>query len=168
MKKLLLFLVSLLIGLGLFIWVLKFVGWQGIKSSFLIFTSWKGLVIFGLTLLMMLTGSRKWKEILKGEGINVPFLDLFKVYLAGFSVMFLAPVMFLGGEIFRGYVLKEKNSVPWSKGIASVIIDRILDWTVNLVFIFLGVLFFLLTIGSPPPKLIINFFGGFFFFFFFF
>lgn len=158
--------VSLLIGFGLFIWVLKFVGWQGIKNSLLIFTSWKGLVIFGLTLLMMLTGSRKWKEILKGEGINVPFLDLFKVYLAGFSVMFLAPVMFLGGEIFRGYVLKEKNSVPWPKGIASVIIDRILDWTINLVFVFLGVLIFLLMIGSPPRNLIIIFGGVFLFFLF--
>lgn len=166
MKKFLFFLISLTAGIVLFIWIVKFVGWQNIKSAFLIFTGWKGLIIFGLTLLMMLIGSRKWKEILKGEKINVPFKSLFKIYLAGFSVMFLAPVMLLGGEIFRGYVLKEKNKVPWSKGMASVIIDRILDWTVNLMVIFLGVLIFLLTIGLPPKNLAIIFGGAFLFFLF--
>ena len=80
--------------------------------------------------------------------------------------MFLAPIMLLGGEMFRGYVLKEKNQVPWSKGIASVIIDRILDWTVNLIFIFLGILVFLLTIGLPSKKLMIIFGGAFLFFLF--
>jgi len=164
MKKFLLFLFSLLIGIGLFIWIIKTVGWQEIKRAFLVFTGWQGLVIFGLTLLVMLIGSRKWKEILKGEEVNLPFRDLFKLYLAGFSVMFLAPVMFLGGEIFRAYILKNKNSIPWSKGVASVIIDRILDWTVNLVTIFFGVLIFLSIIGLPPKNLIIIFGGVFLFF----
>jgi uncharacterized protein (TIRG00374 family) len=164
MKKFLLLLASLLIGIGLFIWIGKIVGWQEIKNAFLVFTGWQGLVIFSLTLLTMLIGSRKWKEILKGEEVNPPFRDLFKLYLAGFSVMFLAPVMFLGGEIFRAYSLKNKNSISWSKGVASVIIDRILDWTVNLVIIFFGVLIFLLMIGLPPRNLIIIF-GGFFLFF---
>jgi membrane protein implicated in regulation of membrane protease activity len=77
MRKFLLFLISLLIGVGLFIWVLKIVGWQGIKNAFLVFTGWQGLVIFSLTLLVMLIGSRKWKEILKGEEVNPPFRDLF-------------------------------------------------------------------------------------------
>jgi len=161
MRKFLLFLVSLLIGIGLFIWILNFVGWQEIKKAFLVFTGWKGLIVFGLTLSVMLLGSRKWKEILRGEGVNVPFRDLFRLYLAGFSVMFLAPVMFFGGEIFRAYVLKDKNSVTFSKGAASIIIDRILDWTVNLVVIFFGVLVFLLTIGLPPRNLIIIFGGVF-------
>jgi len=164
MRKFLLFLISLLIGVGLFIWVLKLVGWQEIKRAFLVFTGWKGLVIVGLSLLVMLIGSRKWKEILKGEEVNPPFRDLFRLYLAGFSVMFLAPVMFLGGEIFRAYILKNKNSIPWSKGVASVIIDRILDWTVNLVTIFFGVLIFLSIIGLPPRNLIIIFGGVFLFF----
>jgi len=161
MKKILVSLISLLIGIGLFIWIGKIVGWQEVKSAFLAFTGWQGLGIFGLTLLMMLIGNWKWKEILKGENVKISFKELFRPYLAGFSVMFLAPILFLAGEIFRGYVLKKRNQIPWSKGMASVFIDRILEWTANLVVIFFGVLFFLLMIGFPPVKLGIIFGGAF-------
>ncbi|GAI45708.1 unnamed protein product, partial [marine sediment metagenome] len=131
-KKVFLLLISLLIGVVLFVWIGKIVGWQEIKNAFLAFTGWQGLAILGLTLLMMLVGTWKWKEILKGVGAKVPFKSLLNPYLAGFSIMFLAPILVWGGEIFRGYILKERNSVPWSKGMASVIIDRILEWTANL------------------------------------
>ena len=164
MKKFLLFLVSLLVGIGLFIWIGKTVGWQEIKNAFLVFTGWQGLVIFGLTLLMILIGNWKWKEILRGENVKISFRNLLNPYLAGFSLMFLAPILLLAGEFFRGYVLKEQKAIPWSKGMASVFIDRILEWTVNLVVIFFGVLFFLLIIGLPPLKLLIIFGGAFLFF----
>ena len=156
--------VSLLVGIGIFIWIGRTVGWQEIKNAFLVFTGWQGLVIFGLTLLMILIGNWKWKEILRGENVKISFRNLLNPYLAGFSVMFLAPILLLAGEFFRGYVLKEKNAIPWSKGMASVFIDRILEWTVNLVVIFFGVLFFLYTIGLPPRNLVIIFGGVFLFF----
>jgi len=164
MRKFLLFLVSLLVGIGIFIWIGRTVGWQEIKNAFLVFTGWQGLVIFGLTLLMILIGNWKWKEILRGENVKISFRNLLNPYLAGFSVMFLAPILLLAGEFFRGYVLKEKNAIPWSKGMASVFIDRILEWTTNLVVIFFGVLFFLYTIGLPPRNLVIIFGGVFLFF----
>ena len=153
--------VSLSVGVGLFVWIGETVGWQEIKNAFLVFTGWHGLVIFGLTLLMMLIGNWKWKEILKGENIKTSFRELFRPYLAGFAVMFLAPILLLAGEIFRGYILKAKNFVPWSKGMASVFIDRITEWTANLVVIFFGILFFLYTIGLPPRNLGIIFGGAF-------
>jgi len=53
-KKILLFLFSLFLGIGLFIWIINFVGWQEIKNAFLVFTGWQGGVIFTLTLLMMI------------------------------------------------------------------------------------------------------------------
>lgn len=159
MKKLLLFLISLLVGLGLFFWVLETVGWQEIKRAFLAFTGWKGLVIFALTFLIMLVSNWKWKEILKSENVKISFSELFRSYLAGFALMFLAPIIFWGGELFRGYVLKEKNSVPWHKGMGSVIIDRILEWTTNLIIILIGGIFFVFLINFPPLKLL-TIFGG--------
>ncbi len=164
MKKILLFLLSLLIGIGLFIWIGKITGWQEIKQSFLLFTGWQGFVILGLTLLMMLIGTWKWKEILKGENIAISFRELFKPYLLGFSIMFLAPILLWGGEVLRSYILRKNNSISWSKGMASVIIERILEWTANLIIIFFGLLFFLLMIGLPPIKLLIIF-GSIFFVF---
>jgi len=77
--------------------------------------------------------------------------------LAGFGIMFLAPVLLGLGEIFRSYEIRRKTHISWPKATASVIIDRILEWTVNLIIIFIGVLIFLYKIGLPPKNLIIVF-----------
>lgn len=152
MRNILFFLISLLIGIVLFIWIYNTIGWEEIKNAFLVFTGWEGLVIFSLTLSIILIGNWKWKEILKGEGFKVSFFNLLRSYLASFSIMFFAPILFLAGEIFRGYVLKEKNAIPFAKGTASVVIDRILEWTANLAVIFFGILFFLYKIGFPSKN----------------
>ena len=155
MRKFLLFLISLLIGIGLFVWILKTVGWQEIKNAFLVFTGWQGIVILILTFLITLFGVWEWKVILKSGGTDISFRDLFKPYLAGFSISYLAPMLVLGREIFRSYVLKEKHLVSWPKGIASAVIDRILDFTVELTFILFGLFFFFLMVGFPPRNLAI-------------
>lgn len=164
MKKIILFLISLLIGFALFFWVARIVGWQEIKNAFLVFTGWQGLIIFALTLLMILAGVWKWKEILRGQEVEVPFVSLIGPYLAGFAISFLAPIIVLSGEFFRGYLLKKRESLSWSKAIGSVIIDRVSEWTSNLLIILFGILFFLYKIGLPPKNLMIIFGGVFFFF----
>lgn len=161
MKKFLLFLISFLVGIGLFIWVIKCVGWQEIKNAFLVFSGWQGIVILFLTFLMALIGTWKWKKVLEETGARISFQDIWKAYLASFSIRYLAPVLIVGAEIFQGYILKKKNSIPWSQAMASVIIDRVLEWTVNLAVIFFGGMFFLLMIGFPSMKLIIIFGGVF-------
>lgn len=161
MRNFFLFLLSLFIGIVLFVWIYSAVSWQEIKNILLVFAGWQGIAIVLLTLLMMVIGSLKWKEILKGEGVQTSFWMLFKTYLAGFAVMFLAPILFLVGEIFRSLVLKEKTQIPWSKAVSSVIIDRILEWTTNVIVIIFGMLFFLYKAGAPPQNLIIIFGGAF-------
>jgi len=153
MKKILLLLVSLLIGSALFVWLGKVVGWKEIKQSFSLFNYWEGLVILGLSFLIALIGNWRWHEILKDQGVKISFIELLKSFLAGYALMFLAPIIFLSGEFFRAYILKEKNAVAWQKGMSSVIIDRILEWTANLFFIFLGGLIFYFVIGFPPFKI---------------
>lgn len=165
MRKFFLFLFSLFIGISLFSWTIEIVGWQEIKKAFLVFTGWQGLAILALTFLGVVIGTWKWREILRAEGVTISSRELFGAYLAGFSIMFLTPILLWGGEMFRSYVLKEKHSVPWSKSMASVIIDRILEYTCNLAVIFLGALFFLLFIGIPSPELIIISVGVFVIFF---
>jgi uncharacterized protein (TIRG00374 family) len=153
MKKICLFLVSLAVGIGLFIWILKIVGWQEIKDSLKIFTGLNGLIIVFLTLVMALVGTWKWREILKGENIKISFRNLINPYLGGYALMFLAPIIIWGGEILRGYLLKKKHSIPWSKGMASVVIDRIFEWTANLTVIILGICLFLSKINVVPRNL---------------
>ncbi|MBL7142277.1 MAG: flippase-like domain-containing protein [Candidatus Pacebacteria bacterium] len=155
MKKLLLFLFSFLVGALIFFWVLKIVGWQEIKNALLVFTGWQGLAILFITFLMAVFGTWKWKEILDGKGQKISFREMWRIYIATFSIRLLAPILIVGAEIFQGYMLKKRDEVPWPQGMASVILDRILEWTVNLIVILFGAVFFLLTIGIPPMKLLI-------------
>lgn len=155
MKKALLFLVSFFAGVIIFVCVGKTVGWEGIKSSFLILASWQGAVIFGLTLITILISNWRWNEILRGLEVRISYRHLMGTYLAGFALMYLVPILLWGGELFRGYVLKERNKVLWPKAMASVVIDRIMEWTLNLAVISVGVLFFVHKIGFPSSKLLI-------------
>jgi uncharacterized protein (TIRG00374 family) len=157
MKKIFPFFISLSVGAVLFAWIIKFVGFNKIKEASSVFTGWQGLLILGLTVIMALIGTFKWKEILRGEGVEISFKKLFGPYLSGYAVMLLAPIMLCGGEVLRGYFLKEKYSVSWVKGMASVVIDRIFEWTVNLIVILFGTAFFITRIHLIPNNLEIIF-----------
>lgn len=159
MKKIFPFIVSLFVGAVLFVWILKVVGFEKITEAARVLTCWDGLLIFALTMAMAILGTFKWKEILRGEGAKISFRRLLGPYLAGYAAMLLAPIIVWGGELLRGYFLKEKISISWVKGLSSVIIDRILEWTVNLIIIFLAIIFFVKEIKLIPQKVEI-FFGA--------
>lgn len=113
----------------------------------------------------MLMRNLIWQGVVREKNIEISFWELFKIYLAGFSIRFLAPVLTLGDEIYQSYALKKRNSLSFSKGMATVLIERILEWTINLLVIFFGVIFFLFRIGFPPKNLAIILGGGFLIFF---
>lgn len=112
---------------------------------------------------MILLGVLEWKVILKGLKIDVSFKDLFQSFLAAFSIVYLFPPFLLGREIFKGYFLKKKKEIPFSKAMTSTLIDRVLDFTSEFIFIFFGILFFLFFIGIPPKRFLIILGGTFLF-----
>jgi hypothetical protein len=156
-KQKVLFFFSLILGAAIFIWLGKTIGWVEIGRAFAVFTGWQGLVIILLSFLIAVIGNWRWKEILKDSGIDVPFNNLFKIYLGGYSMMYLMPILIWGGEAFRVYGLTKEGGVGWKKTFASVIIERILEWTVNIIVIFLGLAFFLSTVGLLPANLVLLF-----------
>jgi len=154
MRKFFLFLFSLLIGTGLFWWIVKTIGWKQILGVFLVFTGRHGLVILGLTILIMVFGIWKWKVILKSQGEDSSIKNLSQAYLGGYALTYLAPVTFFAGEAFRSYFIKQKkNSLSWGKAISSICLDKILDFTFMLLSAMAGLLFFLFKIGLPPKNL---------------
>ncbi|MCK9446364.1 flippase-like domain-containing protein [bacterium] len=163
-KQKLLFGFSLILGLIIFLWLGKVIGWEEIGKAFVVFTGWQGLVIILLSFLIAAIGNWRWKEILKDSGINISFNNLFKIYLGGYSMMYLMPILIWGGEAFRVYGVTKESDVSWKKTFASVIIERILEWTVNILVIFLGLAFFLYNVYLPPKELMIVFGAAFLFF----
>lgn len=162
MKKVLFFSVSLFIGAGLLVWIIRSVGWEEIELSFRFFSLKAGAAILSLTILANLVRSWRWQTILRNQGYNVPILRVLEYYLSGNAIGFFIPMVIFGGEIFRGYDLKEKYSIPWSKSIASVVIDRISEFTVYAIATILGIAFFIANASMPSYKLGIAIFSGFF------
>jgi len=156
-KQKILLLFSFLLGLIIFIWLGKIIGWEEIITSLSIFTGWQGLIILLLSFLIAVIGNWRWKEILKDSGENVDFWTLFKIYLGGYAMMYLFPILVWGGEGFRVYGLTKKNKISWKKTFASVFIERILEWTANIFIIFIGLFFFLCNVYLPPKEIIFIF-----------
>jgi hypothetical protein len=156
-KQKLLLITSFLLGLAIFIWLGRIIGWKEIGSAFAVFTGWQGLVIVILSFLIALVGNWRWREILKDAGVDVPFYQLFKIYLGGYAMMYLFPILVWGGEAFRVYGLGKEKNLSWKKTFSSVIIERILEWTANIVIIFLGLGFFLYKVYLPPKELVMVF-----------
>jgi len=157
MKKRFLFLIlSSLFGVGLFAWVVQSVGWQAIKKVFFVVNTWQILILSFLGLLIVLLEGFRWKEILKMEDKNISFIDFFKLGVASFSITFFVPILFGSAEFLRGYFLKQKKNYSGLEITSSIIIDRIVGWTVDVLFVVLGVIFFFYNTREYPNDLFVK------------
>ncbi|HNP79329.1 MAG TPA: lysylphosphatidylglycerol synthase transmembrane domain-containing protein [Candidatus Pacearchaeota archaeon] len=163
-NQLILIILSFIIGIIAFIFLGKWIGWEEIGKAFSVFTGIQGAVILFITLIIALLGNWGWREILKDQGIDIPFLNLFKIYLGGYSIMYLFPSILLAGEFFRMYGLGKERGLSWKRTAPSVIIERVLEWTSNLLVVFLGLFLFVFKINFFSKKIIL-FFGAAFCFF---
>lgn len=163
-KPFLLVLFSFILGAAIFVFLGKWIGWEEIGRAFDVFTGWQGLVIVFLTFLIISLGNLRWKTVLNSEGIPISFFSLFKIYLGGYAIMYMFPTVLMAGEVFRVFGLGKKKNLEWSKTAASVIIERILEWTINLSVVILGLSFFLFKKWFWPKELLIVFGGAFLFF----
>ena len=155
-QKILLFL-SLIFGLGIFIWFGKIVGWDEIRESFSVFNIYQAIFILFLSFIIIFIGNWRWKEILNDSGENVPFWFLLKIYLGGYAMMYLLPIIVWGGEGYRVYRLSRDRELSWQRSFSSVFIERILEWTANIIVILLGVAFFLFHFYLPSKEIAIIF-----------
>jgi len=157
-KNLLLLIFSLIVGTVVFIYVGNTIGWEAVWSSFDIFTKWNGCLIILISFLIVFISTIRWKEILKDQGaVNLNIWEVFKIYLGGFSVLYLFPIIILGSEIFRIYSIHEKCGVSLDKAVSSVVVERILEWTVKVLVIIAGVFYFFYAIATPSKDILIIF-----------
>ncbi len=146
MKKVLLFVFSFFVGLTVFILVIGRVGIKSVSQAFSLFSGLGGLAIFITTCLIYLVAIWQWKFILKAQGYNLSQFELGKIWLAGFTIRYLTPFAFFGGEAFKIYSIKKLFSVPWEKSIAATFIEKLLSGSIFLLFSIVGIVsFFLLT-----------------------
>ena len=89
-----------------------------------------------------------WAILLRGAGIQVAWGALSTALLAGYSVSYLTPSMYLGGEPIRAYLVSKRAGVPMAHVMATVVVERLLSGVALLLFASLGGFFALIS-----PKL---------------
>lgn len=145
MRKIFLFSLSLIIGMTLLIWIYQRIGLEGVFLKFNFLGWWQILILFLLTLVRILIWTWRWQLILKAMGItHISFKSLSAARLGEMSVSYLTPGIYWGGEIVRILGLKNKKGIRLTKGIISVILDRLFDIAGFCLFIFFIILVFLL------------------------
>lgn len=140
MKKILFALASLIIGVGIFVMTVKFIGLDTILNQFRTIEPSQILIYLTVSTLILITLVLKWKIILQALGFKVPFFKLLMYRQMGFSVGYIIPSFYIGGETVRAFFLK-KHKVPLTDAISSVVIDRAVELPMN--FLLACVMFFL-------------------------
>ena len=157
MKKFLFYLLSLIIGFGGLWFVIREVGWQPLFQLFLFVRYWQAFVIIILTLLIALLNVFCWQFILKTQGHSFSLLKLSDIWLAGFAISYFTPIAFLGGEAFMSLAFRKKTSLSCKKNISSIVILRILNGSIVLLFSTLGFFAFFILKGLFSEKIVFAF-----------
>lgn len=103
------------------------------------------LLYIGVNVGVALFFGLRWWLLLRGLGVGLPLLRVAKYRLIGATVSLLTPGPQFGGEPAQVWLLVRRASVAPSPAVASVALDRMLELTLNLGFLIVGLLY---TLGS--------------------
>lgn len=149
MKKIIKFLLGLVVGLVIFYFVIEKAGLETLERAKDLFLSFEGLIIILISALGAFVNIIRWKVILDCHGERRGFWDLSKISLVGFFFTYLTPISMIGGEAARIYLTSKLLNVDWDKNFSTTIIDKILDITFHLIFLIAGLIVFF-TYGNFP------------------
>ncbi|GEM_PF-1251812 len=143
MKKVILFSVSLVIGVALIVWIYQHIGLRGALLKFSDLLLWQMVALFLLALFKVVFWVARWWVVLKMMGFsNLSFRKLAAARLGEFAISYLTPGIYWGGEGIRIFALKNNFNIPLSKGLTSIILDRLFDVIGFCFFIFIGIVVF--------------------------
>lgn len=100
------------------------------------------LVVLILYVINLLTKAFRWHLLVNTSEVKVLFKDTFKFYVIALGLNNITPGK-IGGEPVRAYLLKRESEVPVGHGMASIIIEKVLDLIIITVIAIFGALLIL-------------------------
>lgn len=144
MKKSAVIFISLIIGLIIVVALYQKVGVEDIIHQLQKLHYWQLLVIAIIAFLIMWLGLWRWKLILKHFAhADVSWRTIIRARIGELAVSYWAPLMFIGGEGLRAYVVKKEHDVPLIHGLTSVMLDRVAEIIAFLIFVSFGAIILL-------------------------
>jgi uncharacterized protein (TIRG00374 family) len=102
--------------------------------------------LLGLRFLYWLIRAINWRALLVAAGERVPFLEILGARIAGYAVSYLTPAGNIGGETVRIFCL---DSVERNKALATVIVDKTIEFLAGVSTIVLAVVFLITEFALP-------------------
>ena len=146
MRKAIVFLILLGLGIVLLVFTLRNIGVSGVIESLHMLSGPESVIVFLVLLLgQIVVGAMKWKTIIgKTKDKGLKFSKIFLARWAGFGVSFVTPAALLGGEPVRFLILKQGSKLETSKIISSIILDKLLFVFAGACYFFTGIFFLLI------------------------
>ena len=133
-------------GVGLFIYLILKTGPKEILRTIGRLSLLEVGALLGLRLLYWLIRTFNWRALLVSAGERVPFAEVLGARIAGYAVSYLTPAGSLGGETVRIFCL---DSVERNKVLATVIVDKTIEFLAGLSTIALAVVFLITEFALP-------------------
>ena len=100
---------------------------------------WQLAVLIGINAIVLVTITGRWWILLLGAGHRVAFLPLFAYRLAAFGLSYFTPGPHIGGEMLQVFMVEREQGVPRSDALAAVVLDKAIEFSINLTFLILGI-----------------------------
>jgi uncharacterized protein (TIRG00374 family) len=116
---------SLLLGIALFAFVIhKFGGIQKTIAC-VVELGWTGLAVYLVTAAMTYAAPAiGWTILMRGEGMKVSLWTALKANFMGFPINFIAPTMFLGAEPLKMLYVAKTSGEPNRRVLATIVVGK--------------------------------------------
>lgn len=127
-----------LIGVALFIWVIRTVSLAEVWEILRQLRLWElgVLVVANIGVLVAITA--RWWLLLRGLGHRLPFGRLLSYRLAVFGLSYFTPGPHVGGEPLQVLLVEQEHHVPRADALAAVSLDKTIEFAVNFAMLLLG------------------------------
>jgi len=136
-------------GVGLFIYLIVKTGPREILRALGRLSLVEVAILMGLRFLYWLIRAVNWRALLVSSGEKVPFGEILGARIAGYAVSYLTPAGNIGGETVRVFCL---DSVERNKVLATVIVDKTVEFLAGLSTIALAVVFLITEFALPSRQ----------------
>lgn len=131
---------ALILGCLLFFILLYKTGIRNIYNQFSLL-GWSWTYIVSPFIFVLIFDTIGWQYTLSSTSTKpVKYKTLFLVRLAGESINYITPTAHIGGEPLKAYLLQKRQGIPYSDGIASIILSKTTMAIAQLIFIIIGLL----------------------------
>lgn len=128
-----------LLGALLLVLVIRSVSLAEVAATLRQLQGWQLVVLVLVNGFVLITITGRWWILLRGAGHDVPFAPLFAYRLAAFGLSYFTPGPHVGGEMLQVFMVEREQRVPRSDALAAVVLDKAIEFSINLTILALGI-----------------------------